>query len=78
MQKDYFNVFFHIKHLCLVCQKKKKGKTIAFTRRTFVKKVMSLIFNMLSMLVIAFLPRGKCLNFMAAVTICSDFGAPPK
>ena len=30
---------------------------------------------MLSKLVIAFLPRSKCLNFMAAVTICSDFGA---
>ena len=36
---------------------------------------MSLFFNMLSRLVIAFLPRSKCLNFMAAVTICSDFGA---
>ena len=30
---------------------------------------------MLSRFVIAFLPRNKCLNFMAAVTICSDFGA---
>ena len=37
------------------------GKTIALTRRTFVVKVMSLVFNMLSMLVIAFLPRSKCL-----------------
>ena len=36
---------------------------------------MSLLFNMLSRLVIAFLPRSKCLNFMAVVTICSDFGA---
>ena len=35
------------------------GKTIALTRRTFVGKVMSLLFNMLSRLVIAFLPRGK-------------------
>ena len=52
------------------------GKTIALTRRTFVGKVMSLVFNMLSRLVIAFLPRNKCLNFMAAVTICSDFEAP--
>ena len=50
------------------------GKTIAFTRWTFVDKVMSLLFNMLSRLVIAFLPRSKHL-FMAAVTICSDFGA---
>ena len=52
------------------------GKTIALTGRTFVGKVMSLLFNMLSRLVIAFLPRSKHLNFMAAVTICSDFGVP--
>ena len=37
------------------------GKTIALTRWTFVGKVMSLLFNMLSRLVIAFLPRNKCL-----------------
>ena len=36
-------------------------KTIALTRRTFVGKVISLLFNMLSRLVIAFLPRSKCL-----------------
>ena len=55
------------------------GKIIALTRQTFVGKVMSLLFNMLSRLIIAFLPRSKCLfNFMAAVTICSDFGAPVK
>ena len=35
------------------------GKTIASTRWTFVDKVMSLLFNMLSRMVIAFLPRGK-------------------
>ena len=35
------------------------GKTIALTRRTFVGKVMSLLFNMLSKLVITFLPRSK-------------------
>ena len=35
------------------------GKTIALTRRTFVNKVMPLLFNMLSKLVIAFLPRSK-------------------
>ena len=35
------------------------GKTIALTKRTFVSKVMSLLFNMLSRLVIAFLPRSK-------------------
>ena len=36
------------------------GKTIALTRQTFVNKVMSLLFNMLSRFVIAFLPRSKC------------------
>ena len=40
------------------------GKTIALTRWTFVDKVMSLLFNMLSSLIIAFLPRSKSLNFM--------------
>ena len=51
------------------------GKTIALTRQTFVGKVMSLLFNMLLRFVIAFLPRSNCFNFMAAVTICNDFGA---
>ena len=37
------------------------GKTIALTRRTFIGKVMSLLFNTLSRLVITFLPRSKCL-----------------
>ena len=37
------------------------GKTIALTRQTFVGKVMSLLFNMLSRVVITFLPRSKCL-----------------
>ena len=37
------------------------GKTIALTRRTFVGKIMSLLFNMLSRLAITFLPRSKCL-----------------
>ena len=51
------------------------GKTIALTRLTFVGKVMSLLLNMLSRLVITFLPREQVsFNFMAAVTICSDFG----
>ena len=51
------------------------GKTIALTRWTFVGKVISLVFNALSRLVITFLSRSKCLNFMPAVTICSVFGA---
>ena len=37
------------------------GKTVALTRQTFVVKVMSLLLNMLSRLVIVFLPRSKCL-----------------
>ena len=37
------------------------GKTIALTRRTFVGKAMSLLLNMLSRLVVTFLPRSKCL-----------------
>ena len=49
------------------------GKTIALTRWTFVGKVMALLFNMLSRLVINLLP-GVSFNFMAAVTIHSDFG----
>ena len=51
------------------------GKTIALTRWTFVSKVMPLLFNMLSEFVIAFLARSKCLNFKAAIIICSVFGA---
>ena len=56
------------------------GKTIALTRRTFVGKVTSLLFNMLSRLVITFLPRSKVLaskeqDSMAEINICSDSGA---
>ena len=56
------------------------GKTIALTRWTFVGKVMCLLLNMLSSLVITFLPRSKeSFNLMAEITICSNFGAlPPK
>ena len=53
------------------------GKTIALTSWAFVGKGMSLLFNMLSRLVITFLPRTQVsFNFLAAVTICSDSGAP--
>ena len=45
----------------LSCSYMTTEKTIAFTRRSFVGKVMSLLFNMLSRLVITFLPRSKCL-----------------
>ena len=51
------------------------GKTIALTIWTFVGKVMSLLFNILSRLVIAFLPRSKYLNFKVEGSIHSDFGA---
>ena len=51
------------------------GKNIALTIWMFVSKVMSLFFNTLSRLVIAFLPRNKRLNFMVEVTVGSDFGA---
>ena len=51
-------------------------KIIRLTIWTFVSKVMSLLLNMLSRFVKAFLPRIKCFfNFMAAATVCSDFGA---
>ena len=52
------------------------GKTIALTRWSFVGKVMSLLFNKLSRLVITFLKGVRSFNLMAAITICSDFGAP--
>ena len=45
------------------------GKTIALTRQTFVDKVMSLLFNMLSRLVITFLPRSKCL-LISCLNVC--------
>ena len=50
------------------------GKTIALTRRTFVGKVMSLLFNMVGH---SFSCKEQAsFNFMAVVTICCDFGAP--
>ena len=52
------------------------GKTIALTRQTFVGKVMSLLFNRLSRSVTAFSSKEQAsFNFMAAITVCSDFGA---
>ena len=45
----------------LSCSDITTGKTIALTIQTFVGKVMSLVINILSRLVIAFLPRTKCL-----------------
>ena len=52
------------------------GKTIVLTRGTFVGKVMSLLFNMLSKCVITFILRSKCLLISwLAIIICNDFGA---
>ena len=53
------------------------GETIALTRQTFVTIAMCLLFNMLSRFVTSFFffKEQASFNFMAAVTICSDFGA---
>ena len=52
------------------------GKTIALTTQTFVSKVISLLFNVLSICLMCFSSKQQVsFNFMAAVTICSDFGA---
>uniref|UniRef100_A0AC11D1R5 Uncharacterized protein n=1 Tax=Ovis aries TaxID=9940 RepID=A0AC11D1R5_SHEEP len=53
------------------------GKTIALTRRTFVGKVMSLLLNMLSRLVITFFPRSKCL-LISRLQSPSTYWSPPK
>ena len=57
---------------------KTTGKIIALTRWSFVSKVMSLLFNMLSRLVIAFLPRSKSFNFTAASHHLQWFWSPQK
>ena len=54
------------------------GKTIAWTRRTFVGKVMSLLFNTLSRLVIAFLPRSKRLLISWLQSPCAVILEPKK
>ena len=57
------------------------GKTIALTRRIFVDKVMSLLFNMLSRLVITFLPRSAAAaakSLQSCPTLCDPTdGSPP-
>ena len=59
------SAFFTVQlsHPCktAVCFSIHAGKTIALTRWTFVRKLMPLLFNMLSRLIMAFLPRSKCL-----------------
>ena len=54
------------------------GKTIALTRRTFVGKGTSLLFNMLSRLVITFLPRSKCLLISWLQSPSAVIWNPPK
>ena len=54
------------------------GKTIALTRQTFVGKVMSLLFNMLSRLAITFLPRGKRLLISWPQSTSAVILEPPK
>ena len=54
------------------------GKIIAMTRQTFVDKVMSLLFNMLSRLVITFLPRSKCLLISWLQSPSAVILEPPK
>ena len=54
------------------------GKTIALTRQTFVSKVMSLLFNMLSNLVITFLLRSKCLLISWLQSPSAVILEPPK
>ena len=54
------------------------GKTIAWTRWTFVGKVISLLFNMLSSLVIAFLPRSKHLLISWLQSSSAVILEPPK
>ena len=54
------------------------GKTIALTRWTFVGKVTSLLFNMLSRLIITFLPRSKCLSISWLQSHLQWFWSPPK
>ena len=54
------------------------GKTIALTKRTFVGKVTSLLFNMLSRLVITFLPRSKCLLILWLQSPSAVILEPPK
>ena len=54
------------------------GETIALTIWTFVDKVMSLLFNMLSKFVIVFLPRSKCLLILKLQSLSSVILEPKK
>ena len=54
------------------------GKTIALTIQPFVGKMMSLLFNMLSRFVIAFLPRSKCLLILWLQKLSTEILEPKK
>ena len=69
------SVFFMVQ---LSCPYMTTGKTIALTRQTFVDKVMSLLFNMLSRLVITFLPRSKRLLISWLQSPSAVILEPPK
>ena len=67
------SAFFMAQHLCMTT-----GKTMVLTRWTFLEKVMSLLFNMLSRLVIAFLPRSKRLLISQLQSSSAVILEPPK
>ena len=54
------------------------GKTIALTKQTFFSKVMSLLFNILSRFVIAFLPKSKCLLISWLLSLSTVILEPKK
>ena len=69
------SAFFMVQlsHLCMTT-----GKMIVLIRQTIVDKVMSLLLNMLSRLVIAFLPRSKCLLISWLQSLSAAILEPPK
>ena len=71
----WYSAFFivQLSHLYMTT-----GKTIALTRQNFVGKVMSLLFNMLSRLVIAFLPRSKSLLILWLQSLSAVILEPPE
>ena len=67
------SVFFMVEHPYMTT-----GETIALTRWTFVGQVTSLLFNRLSRLVIAFLPRSKCLLILWLQSLSAGILEPPQ
>ena len=65
--------FFMVQHLYMTT-----GKTIALTKQNFVSKVMSLLFNILSRFVIAFLPKSKCLLISWLLSLSTVILEPKK